>query len=306
MVTIIPEPASKPIESAGKSLEAMDIPEIEGHGRTNSFWSDDAISMENYWISDAEFTDFDTGMPQPVEFMAASYFDNHHFVQNLGHYNRPVTYYYDGDISPNQVSTIWAGSATTTSSSPDSPYPDANLLGRENLETLEQSLDHVLYPSLAAPRQTSTHQQVHTQVSGSTPFTYDGSAASHCSTTLQNVMPSNHYNQSSASHLHSGLGDLSTHLAYGGVSTTHQLSRIASMAGQTRTRFHCNYCMRSFKREPDRIRHENTIHLGNQGQPLLCPIANCPRSRGQEYSRLDKLKEHLWRKHGNLGYTKRG
>jgi hypothetical protein len=31
----------------------------------------------------------------------------------------------------------------------------------------------------------------------------------------------------------------------------------------------------------------------------------CNKSEGVGYTRKDKLTEHLWKKHGNLGYVKR-
>ncbi|KAE9366653.1 hypothetical protein N431DRAFT_562023 [Stipitochalara longipes BDJ] len=65
----------------------------------------------------------------------------------------------------------------------------------------------------------------------------------------------------------------------------------------------CHYCMVSFKRSSDRIRHERTIHAATYGVNL-CPVIGCPRSQGAGYSRADKVTEHLWKKHGNLGYVK--
>jgi len=66
----------------------------------------------------------------------------------------------------------------------------------------------------------------------------------------------------------------------------------------------CNFptCTRRFKRPADLARHQYTVHFNIQGH--LCPIADCPKARGKGYSRGDKVTEHLWRKHGDLGYIK--
>lgn len=63
-------------------------------------------------------------------------------------------------------------------------------------------------------------------------------------------------------------------------------------------------CPMSFKRHADRIRHEATIHGVNQGLHL-CHVPGCPKTQGRGYSRADKLTEHMWKKHANLGYVKR-
>jgi hypothetical protein len=70
-------------------------------------------------------------------------------------------------------------------------------------------------------------------------------------------------------------------------------------------RHQCTYpsCTKAFKRDSERIRHENSMHLNTQGAHL-CPIAGCSKSQGKGYSRSDKVTEHLWKKHSNLGYTK--
>ncbi|KAH8593784.1 hypothetical protein B0O99DRAFT_595896 [Bisporella sp. PMI_857] len=80
------------------------------------------------------------------------------------------------------------------------------------------------------------------------------------------------------------------------------LGPIASINPPT---FNCHFCMQSFTRDADRIRHENTTHLGNLGQLYLCPVPGCVKSQGNGYSRADKVTEHLWKKHANLGYVKR-
>jgi len=67
----------------------------------------------------------------------------------------------------------------------------------------------------------------------------------------------------------------------------------------------CNYptCAQTFKRDADRSRHELSVHFKSPGLHL-CPIAGCPKSYGKGYSRPDKVTEHLWKKHANLGFTK--
>jgi hypothetical protein len=70
------------------------------------------------------------------------------------------------------------------------------------------------------------------------------------------------------------------------------------------SRISCSFCMQTFARDPDRIRHENSKHLNLPGQ-FLCPIVGCPKSQGEGYRRKDKLTEHLWKKHAALGYVKR-
>lgn len=70
------------------------------------------------------------------------------------------------------------------------------------------------------------------------------------------------------------------------------------------TRIPCGYCPQTFARDPDRIRHERSKHFGTPGV-YLCPVAACPKSQGQGFSRQDKLTEHKWKQHAALGYTKR-
>ena len=71
----------------------------------------------------------------------------------------------------------------------------------------------------------------------------------------------------------------------------------------------CGYpgCTRTFTREFERTRHRQ-IHAIN---PRLfhCPIDGCPkhvsRAGSKGYKRPDKVTEHLWKKHADLGYVKR-
>jgi hypothetical protein len=71
------------------------------------------------------------------------------------------------------------------------------------------------------------------------------------------------------------------------------------------TRFPCTYpsCTKTFKRDYERIRHEASLHRTNRRQHL-CHILGCSKSQGKGYSRPDKVTEHLWKKHADLGYTK--
>jgi hypothetical protein len=63
-------------------------------------------------------------------------------------------------------------------------------------------------------------------------------------------------------------------------------------------------CLATFSRETDRIRHQTAIHRTNHGVHL-CLILGCVKAQGRGYSRADKVTEHLWKKHGDLGYVKR-
>ena len=78
-------------------------------------------------------------------------------------------------------------------------------------------------------------------------------------------------------------------------------------------RFTCRKpnCTRSFGRKDDRHRHENTASVHNNQQHHFCSVAHCSRgniygSSFAGYTRIDKLKEHMWKRHSDLGYTKRG
>jgi hypothetical protein len=68
----------------------------------------------------------------------------------------------------------------------------------------------------------------------------------------------------------------------------------------------CTYpnCFRVFRRDADRLRHATTAHNANNVGVHLCPVVGCVKSQGAGYSRADKVKEHLWKKHANLGYVK--
>ncbi|KAH8772418.1 hypothetical protein F5882DRAFT_520814 [Hyaloscypha sp. PMI_1271] len=79
----------------------------------------------------------------------------------------------------------------------------------------------------------------------------------------------------------------------------------ASTPRRLDARFPCTHppCTKTFKRDYECIRHENSLHVNTQGAHL-CPITGCSRSQGKGYSRPDKVTEHLWKKHANLGYMK--
>lgn len=74
----------------------------------------------------------------------------------------------------------------------------------------------------------------------------------------------------------------------------------------TLANFACSYlpCTKSFKRDYERIRHERSVHLHTAGL-YLCPIVGCGKSTGRGWKRGDKVTEHLWKAHANLGYVRR-
>jgi hypothetical protein len=96
---------------------------------------------------------------------------------------------------------------------------------------------------------------------------------------------------------------------FGGWSpATQSMQAPPAIATQAPVSIQCTVlgCSATFKREPDRVRHEAAVHGINQLLQLyLCPVNGCPKSQGSGYTRKDKLTEHLWKKHGNLGYVKR-
>lgn len=63
-------------------------------------------------------------------------------------------------------------------------------------------------------------------------------------------------------------------------------------------------CYQAFLREPDRIRHERSVHRINQ-RSFFCHVNGCPKITGTPCTCSDKFKEHLWKKHANFGYRKR-
>jgi hypothetical protein len=81
---------------------------------------------------------------------------------------------------------------------------------------------------------------------------------------------------------------------------SHRIARTAVDSG-----IPCSHttCSKTFTRDADRIRHENQVHR-NQPGLHVCPIIGCPKSQGRGYSRADKVVEHLWKKHGDLGFVK--
>jgi hypothetical protein len=63
------------------------------------------------------------------------------------------------------------------------------------------------------------------------------------------------------------------------------------------------WCTKTFRRKHEQVRHEASVHGINQGVHR-CQVIGCP-SYGRGFSRKDKLTEHKWRKHANLGFVKR-
>ncbi|PMD30069.1 hypothetical protein L207DRAFT_520459 [Hyaloscypha variabilis F] len=63
-------------------------------------------------------------------------------------------------------------------------------------------------------------------------------------------------------------------------------------------------CPITFKRDTDRIRHEAAVHGINKAT-YLYHVVGCDKSHGVGYTRKDKLTEHLWKKHADLGFVKR-
>jgi hypothetical protein len=66
----------------------------------------------------------------------------------------------------------------------------------------------------------------------------------------------------------------------------------------------CTWCPMTFKRKHERDRHAASVH-GINHKVYLCHVNGCPKNRGTPFSRQDKLTEHMWKKHRNLGYGKR-
>ncbi len=79
----------------------------------------------------------------------------------------------------------------------------------------------------------------------------------------------------------------------------------ATNAAVPTPRFQCTMCTRPFRRDFERTRHEASVH-GINRRLHLCPVPGCPKSHGNGFSRTNKVTEHLWRKHANLGYTRAG
>jgi len=55
----------------------------------------------------------------------------------------------------------------------------------------------------------------------------------------------------------------------------------------------------SFGRYSDLIRHKTTFH--RHSHEFTCIVSGCNTST----KRLDKLKSHLWKEHGDLGFRRR-
>ena len=63
------------------------------------------------------------------------------------------------------------------------------------------------------------------------------------------------------------------------------------------------WCTKTFRRKHEQVRHEASVHGINQGVHR-CQVIGCP-SHGRGFSRRDKLTEHMWKKHADLGFVKR-
>ena len=90
------------------------------------------------------------------------------------------------------------------------------------------------------------------------------------------------------------------------ISASTSIAVPAPSSAPSSGRFTCSYfpCNKKFKRNPDRVRHENSIHSNHPGVHL-CPVIGCAKAQGKGFSRPDKVTEHLWKCHGNLGFRKR-
>jgi len=64
----------------------------------------------------------------------------------------------------------------------------------------------------------------------------------------------------------------------------------------------CSPCAKSYTSHRDICRHYSEFH--GLGKQYYCPVAGCLRSSVHGFIRPDNLKDHLWKRHGNLGYSK--
>lgn len=92
--------------------------------------------------------------------------------------------------------------------------------------------------------------------------------------------------------------------AQGQVTSQVQATDSAPAVAQATTASTCTQagCRATFSRDTDRIRHEASVHSGGRH---FCHVQGCPKNHGAGYRRRDKLTEHLWKKHANLGHFKR-
>ena len=111
----------------------------------------------------------------------------------------------------------------------------------------------------------------------------------------------------------SGISPLGNTVAYTAANNTLPLPAAAFTSAlapspahdPTTGRILCPYCMVTFRYSRDQIRHAATAHGIKRGLHR-CNVVGCPKSQGTGYSRADKLTEHMWKKHGDLGYRKVG
>jgi len=64
-------------------------------------------------------------------------------------------------------------------------------------------------------------------------------------------------------------------------------------------------CDLLFKRDYERNRHEDSVHLHVPGL-YVCEVRGCRKNTDGGYKRADKLTEHMWRAHADMGFVKRG
>lgn len=62
-------------------------------------------------------------------------------------------------------------------------------------------------------------------------------------------------------------------------------------------------CSLVFGRKSELERHFRTVHCGRFS--YACNVNGCENNKGRGYSRVDKLREHLWRRHADLGFSRR-
>lgn len=64
-------------------------------------------------------------------------------------------------------------------------------------------------------------------------------------------------------------------------------------------------CLLLFRRDHERTRHENSVHMHVPGL-YVCGVFGCRNNTDGGYKRADKLTEHMWKAHADMGFVKRG
>lgn len=84
-----------------------------------------------------------------------------------------------------------------------------------------------------------------------------------------------------------------------------QVAGAPALLGTTHT-IPCRFpgCLLLFKGNHERNRHEDNVHLHIAGSHV-CLVSRCKKNTDGGYKRADKLTEHMWKAHGDLGYAKR-